>query len=326
MTSDPSAHPPAVPWCLADHVQLRAVLVPLTGGYRTKDDVVVRTRSIRRRWRAAATRLGNLGCPPLGNPGRLRSALGCPPAFLLTRGRRRTCRLRAACPFCWAREVRRHWAHLDRVFFAGIAPAQSVGRAGRVIELDDVPLSSSRPARKGRAHGLSLVTAAWSYRLTPFARGPVHGDLDLLACFYRARLKGQHPLVDGLTTFARGPSLRRIMAAVGRPGMVGCFENVTADLSPDGETWRAVIHQVWMIPADAGLSLIRPCAAEDERITRVDSPWHKDVAWAVARACRYPRALLSAHAGGRPALQLITARRGLRLVANFGVFRRKSDG
>jgi hypothetical protein len=56
---------------------------------------------------------------------RLSNALCCRVVFVLTCGGQKTkpCCMRTICPFCWAREVRRHWLMIDRAFFPRLPSA-----------------------------------------------------------------------------------------------------------------------------------------------------------------------------------------------------------
>jgi hypothetical protein len=312
-----------VPWRLRDQLQLRAVLTPLTGRYRGKGEIPDRALKIRSNWRRSLARLDAHGWDVLAGPkSRHRSARECPMAFLMVYGRPRPCHLRTACPFCWARQAAAWWDRIDAAFFrdaAGVDMIGRHGRAGRAIELDDAP---ARPSRKARARGYVLVARTRRYVVPPIRNGPDGAPVDQLREFYAARLRGGPILGVPCPWFARVPEVRAGMAAIARPGRRrGCFENITADLSPAKDAWTASIRQVWMVPAGKGLPVITPQEGSTYIERVVEDPWRTDVMRAVALACRYPKAMLLKFARGVPAYRLVTSRAGLRLAANYGDFR-----
>ena len=237
---------------------------------------------------------------------RLESARNCPMTFVMVHGKPRPCNLRSACPFCWARQAADLWDRVDSAF-TRVAVASKRGEA-----------------KVAQARGYHLVTRELSTSVSSGWFLDANGaKLDLvLQRFYMARLTGRPPHAAPMPEFSRRREIQAGMKAVARPGReCGCFENITVDLARDRETWRAKIHQVWLVPAGGTLPAIttREGFDFDERV--VEDPWRKDVMKAMARACRYPRAMLLSYKDGAPAHHLIMARAGLRLPATYGAFR-----
>lgn len=301
-------------WRLRDHLQLRAVLVPLTGGYHRKDEIPERVLKIRRRWWGALNRLRKQGWDVLvdaegGARPRLKSARDCPMTFVMVHGKPRPCNLRFACPFCWARQAADLWDRVDSAFTR-------------------VAVASTRGGSKvAQARGYKLVTRKLSTSISPgWLKDAAGAKLDLvLRCFYLGRLTGRPPYSAPTPEFARRSEIQAGMKAVAQPGrQCGCFENITVDLAKDRQTWRATIHQVWLVPAGRDLPVLVPLEGFDFAERVVVDPWRKDVMKAMARACRYPRAMLLSYRDGAPAHHLIMARAGLRLPAAYGAFRGSS--
>lgn len=318
-THKPHPADPIIPWRLRDHLQLQSVLVPLTGHYRRQHEIPARALQIRQGWRATVERLRQQGWDPLLDLNRHRSACGCPMTFVMVRGKPRSCKLRTACPFCWARQAAQWWDVVDRAFFLDGHEAQRprpAQRPGRMIELDDAP------PRRMRAVGYQLVTRRRAVAVPPYI---IHEGqrIDMLRDFYTARLSGQPQLLTMLGEwFARAPEIKAGMRAIARDDRrSGCFENITAQIMRNKRGWWVAVRQVWLVPGGAVL----PVNIEVEGMTfdqRVfDNPWRSQVMRAMAQACRYPAAMLLEHRAGGPAHQLTAARHGLRLAATYGAFR-----
>lgn len=314
-------------WRLRDQLQLRAVLAPLTGRYHSKAEIPLRARKIQKWWRAKAGDLRHKGWCRLADPKKFRSARTCPMTFLMVYGKPRPCTLRTACPFCWARQAAEWWDVVDAAFFRDAtdeSEAPNHGhRAGRAIELD-VDDGARRPQpRKVRAAGYRLVVRVRTLEFRPYCDTP-DGRVDLLRDFYRARLGGPSVKFRPGADFVRGREVAAHLKAVRLPGRrAGCFENITAEVTPDRERWRVSIRQVWLVPDGADLPVITPVEGVAYTESVREAPWRTQVMKAMAQACRYPRAMLARWKDGAPAFQLVEARKGLRLAATFGDFRRK---
>jgi hypothetical protein len=138
-----------VPKRCGDPVRLGAVLRPVHGLLRTDADIATATAWTRHSWHRRAQRLAEARHPPSYREGeaeetRLPDALSCPAAFVMIyggkKGHHKPCRPTTACPFCRAREVRRHWLVIDAAF----SPAPPGGkRRVRVVDTDHEPSKSS---------------------------------------------------------------------------------------------------------------------------------------------------------------------------------------
>lgn len=305
-------------WRLRDQLQLRSVLAPLTGRYRSKEEIPARVLKIRRRWWWVLNRLRRRGWDVLTGPkSRFKSARECPMTFLMVYGKPRCCHLGIACPFCWARQAAEWWDRVDAAFFKD---AVANRRAGRAIKPGDAPV---RGPRKARARGYKLVTRTRTCLVGTgyFIRADGVRVL-MLRGVYEARLTGVSPIDGPCAWFARVPEIKAGMREIERPGYrSGCFENISADLTPARDAWRVSIRQVWLVPEGRELPVIEPREGVVYVQRVVEDPWRTDVMKAMAQACRYPKAMLTRFMEGAPAHQLVEARRGLRLAANYGDFR-----
>src|ERR1039458_4352572 len=105
-------------WRLRDHLQLRAMLWPLTGRYKYKEGIAERLLKIRRWWWYSLHRLHKRGWAPITKDPRVyHNAQECPVTCLIVRGKPRCCNLGTACPFCWARRAAKWWDRVDDAFF-----------------------------------------------------------------------------------------------------------------------------------------------------------------------------------------------------------------
>ena len=256
---------------------------------------------------------------------RYEAARHSPVTFLKVRGKPRPCHLRTACPFCWARQAAEWWDAVDQAFFLDAVPAAYTPagpRPGRAIELDeDRPKT---PPRKIRAVGYSLVTRSHTIYLPPHIPLADGRIVSVVRDFYLARIGDQTQAIRSLGRgFARSAKVLAGMKAIASTGArSGCFENITADSSRAKGTWRLAVRQVWLVPAGRRLSVLTPFQGMTCRERVADNPWRTQVMKAMAQACRYPKAMLLTSKEGGPAYQLVTARRGLRLAANYGAFRK----
>jgi hypothetical protein len=316
-----------VPWRLADHVQLRAVLVPLTGKYQFRSEIPRRTLRIKMRWKTVVNGLYEANVCGYAGYSAIRCHGLCPPTFVMGADAEwhHPCGARVSCPWCWARQAGQVWAKVDRAFFAGVPTPAGGGRAGRVIELDGRPPDEPPPGprQSGAAVATGRVLATRVYRIeTPslVVQDPPLPPLDPLRDFYESRVRRGGGVAAPAAVPCRADEVRATVACLRRGAAYGCFENILADLaSGRPRRWRIRVVQVWMLPAGSLLSIIAGSGLGPPRDTYVEEPSRTKVMAAVAAACRYPRAMF----GGVPlARQLIESRRGLRLSALHGAFRK----
>ena len=211
-----------MPKSYGDHVQLGAVLRPVYGRLRTDADIATATAWTRHSWRRRAQQLAEARHPPFYREGeaektRLPDALSCPVAFVMIyggkKGHPKPCRLTTACPFCRAREVRRHWLVIDAAFF----PAPPGGkRRVRVVDTDHEPSKSSSFTRSVKdvetrvKSPYDLIRRVFTYRVPTVHE--VHALTD-------RRFKGDTAVIkaSGLSAWLRSrtrgqpfPSLHRL--------------------------------------------------------------------------------------------------------------------
>jgi len=144
--------PGDVPGRYPDVVQRLAVLAAFYGPRAAlqPERVPRQTLKLVARWRRRVMELAEAGLPGLaGDDPKVwkdrKYALDCLPAFTIVPQRTRCCRLRAVCPFCWAREVRETWLKIDKAFFAPTG-----GKGPSAYDLVEVGRDVSLPLRIDR--------------------------------------------------------------------------------------------------------------------------------------------------------------------------------
>jgi hypothetical protein len=349
-----------VPKRYVDQVQLSAVLRPAYGRLATEADIIDATAWALYHWRRRATQLASAGWGPLGIVGRksrLPNAMSCPVAFVMTydgKAGRRPCKFRQICPFCWAREVRRHWLKIDAAFF----PVVTRKRRVRVVDTDsDMAKSKSftrsvKDVETGVKSPYDLVRRVFTFRVPRSLAYPVGGArivleddvgrmLDKvkviadecdgrvqtvkqvvikrsgLLAYLDSRIRGRPD-----SRFHRLHECRKLLESAG-PG--GGMLEVVSFRHVDDPAYPCEVQVHQLILAADGTKVPKQMhelsAPESRRHIVISKPGRRVVTAAVARALRYPQGLIDPKVPIEDVIAYLEARRGRRLVASFGCFR-----
>ena len=325
-----------------DKVQLNAVLRRIYGRLPTEADIADATAWARNHWRRRVIQLAEAGWGPLGVTGkksRLPNAMACPVAFVMIYGGkqgRRPCHFRQICPFCWAREVRRHWLKIDAAFFPFTGTKQRVrvvdtgaegARSTSVTRgVTDVETSVKSP--------YDLVRRLFTFRPPQIEAWPIanvaimengRGRLlentvvkwsGLIACL-ESRVRGKpNPQLH------RQHECRALLKAAGPGG--GMLETISyRRVDDETHPWEVQIHQL-ILAADGTKvpTQLHPMAMAKPRYHIViPKPSRRVVVSAVARALRYPDGLIAPQVPIKDIVDYLDARQGRQLVASYGRFR-----
>jgi len=304
----------AVPNRYQDVVQRMAVLYAL---YRPVGDNNDAIRSITKAtldgWRARVGTLTAAGWEPSRGQRAAHSILyarNCKPTFVMTDKRTRPCNNRLVCPFCYARWVRQVWMQIDSCFPAPSRPGPSaeeleLGRELRAITLDEEPIEDEDRRVQFPWH---LVERHHTFYMDVV---PADNPLDLDVRGYLVELLRN--LQD-----IRGNTVRRV-------DPVGAFIYTTVEPSEDGRQWKFHHRQLFKLTANHEFSP-ELVSQTDGPVVRHVRPTRRVILQAVARACRYPIALMRGDA--ERTVQLLEARRALnfRGHSRFRSFRRTQHG
>jgi hypothetical protein len=328
----------AVPTRLVDQVQLSAVLRSFYGYGRlkTKTDFIDATAWMRINWHKRAEKLAELGWKPMagiGTKARLRNALACPVAFVMTydgKKGRRPCGFTTLCPFCWAHGVRRQWLRLEAIFF----PSGKSRKPKRVREVDTGPKTSKSMAstrsveaiEKGVKSPYDLVYRRFSFQIPPKSTMDIYGhsiEVNGLSAWLESRLRG-HPY----PSLHRVPEHLALLASVGSDG--GLLESINfsrvVGSGADQYPWEATVHQLIMaVDGDTVPKQLHPGAtAESKRHIVIRKPQRTALAQRVSETLIYPRFLVDPAIPVEHVVEYLNFRRSSRLVASYGRFRRKT--
>lgn len=277
-------------------VQRGAVLYPLMGMPKGPGGVRGKTTKLLGCWRARLHALAQHGWYPRSRSKGTQYVRNCPPPFVMTRPIARPCTLASFCPFCYARWAGEVWETIDAAFPNPRDTEEVAEEDGR-----------SRPIALGE---------------TPPPVYPFH----LVERHFEAQLKytdGTQSISD-YTREAIQSVIDRRSGPINAYKPLGAFHftTVTTQEKQDDPGWLFHYRLLLLIRAD------QPTPVWEGSIRRITEPNRREVANAVIRTCKYPRALLY----GDPELMvaLLNAKRhpqrqsALRLSAMYGVFRKSN--
>ncbi len=321
----------------AHGIMRRAVLRRVLGNIDFRDEPCVLARyldRVRRRWIDLATEYSDPVLPANDFVrDRLQALLDCRPPFAYVMpGGYKPCNIQSLCPACWARAVVEAWSPLDRGLF-GEAPPRGVRLAGvtmlvrrqqyrfwrvpvrpdgETVNPDDfLPLSAfldRRISRAGRSfYDWSSGTGSMARRPSEFVAWRRRG----VACGLESTAIGTVLDCDGEIAAAREDT--------GMPTREWVVRFTTILFAPSAVAARVNTAAFDAAPGVSAGAVSVPAGASDARA--VVNPSRRDVAAAVADACRY-NARLILRGGDRrdreTVLEYLEARSGRRLRASFG--------
>jgi hypothetical protein len=325
-----------VPKRCGDQVQLSAVLRPAYGHLRTEADIARATAWALHHWRRRAGQLAEAGCLPFaaeGKKSQLPNALACPVAFVMTYDKklgRRPCKLTTICPFCWAREVRRHWLTIDAAFFP---PPPGAKQRVRVVDTDDRPEKSTsftRDIETAVKSPYDLIRRVFTFRVP--AEHLVEKQTDL-------RFKGDRVVfkMPGILAWLRSrtqrwpfpclhrlPECRALLKSAGPGGgLLEALHFRRVASNDEANPWEVQIRQ--LILAADGDNVLKKMPTMMSKGPRrhivFRKPRRRLVVAAVARTLHYPDFLIDPQLPIEHVVEYLNFRRGQRLVASYGRFR-----
>jgi hypothetical protein len=332
-------HVSAVPTRLVDQVQLSAVLRSFYGYGRlkTKTDFIDATAWMRIHWNNRATQLAEADWRPMagiGTKARLRNAMACPVAFVMTydgKKGRRPCGFPTLCPFCWAREVRQYWLKLEAVFFPRSGDKGKKPKRTRVVDTGSTAKSiastrSVEAIEKGVKSPYDLVYRRFAFQISASSEADVYSNnikVNGLSAWLGSRLHGQP-----YQSLHRAPECRALLRSAGTDG--GLLESIHvsrvvgqgADLYP----WEATVHQLILaVDGDKVPKQLHPGAtAESKRHIVIHKPSRTALAQRVSETFIYPRFLVDPDIPVDPVVEYLDIRRNQRLVVSYGRFRSRT--
>lgn len=286
-----------VPRCYSARAAQRAVLASLYKYPRTSEDVAEQTRLTWRLKQLALTRLKDSGLRFPGGPKQFKELRGCRGAFCKCVPVRNHCDYTSFCPFCFGRTVSDQW---ERVYGTMLL-LQKQGVPYRLVELHD----QSFMGFEGEVITPARVEAL---RLYPKNRGmqPYYPLPQELMTQFVKQLRG---------TLQEHIKLRGAVINQCKP--LAAYATLT--IEPWPTCWHLMFRSLLVVPD--------PWPREDWLIARKirNTPAQpRRAVGALSRVCRYPTYMLRSD----PAMlsvQLLACQ-GLRLSANFGLFRDVGDG
>lgn len=297
-------------------LQRKAVLYPLVGPAESPEQIITKTETLVRRWRARLHTLHEAGWQVrAGRNKDMQYMRNCPPTFASVSPNTRQCRARNFCPFCYARWVLEVWKRIDGVFpnprdvedvpvlqpndtekhsdempeGALMHDQQGDGRRLRSIDLG----GQSGVEDPSRDFAYHLLTRTVEHQ-HGFTRGHEGETMEMYASFLLTRLAN-----------ARGTTIEQL-------GTLGSVAFST--LLPTEAGFKVLHRELHMVPA--AYQVPQGFGGEFKRIER---PTRPRIFRTVADTCRYPCELMY----GDPATTKVAldARRSTRLSGYFGVFR-----
>jgi hypothetical protein len=335
-----------VPRRVADRVQREAVMSRL---YRRLDATDVDaiwhyTLRLQRLWRSRLEMLARCNWTPrrrLDDPTSdaarlvIQYARNCQPTFCACSQVSQACRLEYLCPFCYGRWVREIWLAAANAF--PLAGPYRPPRRLRSLQIG--PAAPDPPPR----FPYILVERRRPLRI-PFLPDDVHRERAAQAIspgHYARRVRRyEADKADGKKPRRRSPNLANLDLAAAEAHLRKVLQASTKSrglwfkkLGPAGgfahtviQPWPACWHveqrQLLMFPADVELDEVLLRA--DYGVCRIHrEPTRRVLYKAVVRTCSYPKWLLRGDA--ELTATLLRARRGIRLVALYGAFRKPKE-
>ena len=301
-----------VPNRYQDVIQRMAVMHALRAQLPNTDEQVrAATYAMIEQWRARIGTLAAAGWEPKTGPNCqhvIAYARNCRPTFCMTTYKMRPCSNRLICPWCYARWVREVWMNIDGSF-----PAPDP------IEPDPLELEAGREFRSiVLENGVS--DAGQSHR-TVFRFHLVERH----HVFYRPVVPTDNPrgitLADQLTGILQQVELRR-KEIVRQVDPVGAFIYTTVEPYDQGRQWKLHHRQLFKMTPEQDFPA-NIAENTNGSLRRFARPARRVILQAVARACRYPTALMVGDAERTVQLLDIRRRSNFRGHARFRGFRNR---
>ena len=319
MAYDTSFRVEFVPNRYRDIVARNAVLYPLVNfdkrTRQTDSRIIAATRKVVEMWRARTLNLRDHGWVTAQGDSSdgakpVDYMRNCPPSWISTQPRTRTCKAWHVCPFCWGRMVQKVYDSVDAAF-PDTSLVEDVVEAPQPIVVDDggaVVLAAGERKRRAIVMSGDVRVAADGKRrrMTPLSSRdfPYH----LVTVCMRSAFSARDSLPNLVDSFCRTRGRIRAIAFTGAL-VVTTVEHRT-------NQWHLSHRYLLMLPAEATVPI---SFSETPGYRRIEQPTRREVVRAVTRTCIYPRAMLTGDA--KYFVRILHALSGRRLRASYGCFR-----